>query len=242
MKLFKRRKNFETNSMDQGVKMVTVSSPVSPNAEQFNTIRTNIEFSGADKSYRSIMLTSSTMSEGKSTVAGNLAVSFARQGKRTVLVDADLRRPTINATFGIDNPIGITNLLTEKSININETVYETSIENLFVIPSGPTPPNPSELLGSRRMANLISSLEKQADMVIYDAPPVLSVTDSQILSTKVDGTIIVVRANKTEKEAVKEAVGLIKHVNGHILGTLLNDVSEDTNCYYGYYSKDKSKS
>lgn len=235
--MFKRKKALETNSMEQGVKLITVSSPVSTNAEQFNTIRTNIQFSSADKDYRSIMLTSSSASEGKSTVAGNLAVSFARQGKRTVLVDSDLRRPTVNATFSINNPKGITNFLTEKSVDINDIVYETSLKNLYVIPSGPTPPNPSELLGSKKMGNLISSLEKQVDIVIYDAPPVLSVTDAQILATKVDGTIIIVRANKTEKEAISNTVGLINHVGGNILGTILNDVEESSSGYYGYYGK-----
>lgn len=239
MKLFGHKKTLETDSMDKGVKLITVSSPVSTNTEQFNTIRTNIQFSGADKEYKSIMMTSSAASEGKSTISANLAVSFARQGKRTVLVDSDLRRPTINATFSITNPKGITNFLTEKDIGINDIVYETTLKNLFVIPSGPVPPNPSELLGSKRMETLIDTLKNQADMVIYDAPPVLSVTDSQILSTKVDGTIIVVRADKTEKDAVKNAVGLLNHVKCHILGTILNDVEDSSNGYYGYYGKSK---
>lgn len=227
--------------MGQGVKLITASSPASTNAEQFNTIRTNIQFSSADQEYRSIMLTSSTASEGKSTVAGNLAVSFARQGKRTVLVDSDLRRPTINATFNINNTKGITNFLTEKSVGLNDIIYETSLKNLYVIPSGPTPPNPSELLGSKKMGTLISSLEKQTDLVVYDAPPVLSVTDAQILSTKVDGTIIVVRANKTEKDAIGNTVRLINHVGGHILGTILNDVKKSSNGYYGYGYYGKSE-
>ena len=224
MTLFKRKRKLETDSMEKGVKLVTVSEPISTNAEQFNTIRTNIQFSGADKEYHSIMMTSSAASEGKSTVAGNLAIAFARQGKRTVLVDADLRRPTINATFSIERSNGISNFLTEQALSINDIIYETSAKNLFVIPSGPTPPNPSELLGSNRMASLMLTLEKQADMVIYDAPPLLSVTDAQILSTKVDGTVLVVRANKAEKEGVKNAVNLINHVNGHILGTIFKDV------------------
>lgn len=241
MKFFKKDKHLETSSMDQGVKMITVVEPSSVNTEQFNTIRTNIEFSNADKQLKSFVMTSATASEGKSTVAANLAVSFARQEKKVLLVDADLRRPTINATFKIANPVGLTNFLTEHSVSANDIFYKTSIDNLYVIPSGPIPPNPSELIGSKRMGNLIESLQEAFDIVIYDAPPILSVTDAQLLSTRVDGTILTVRQGKAEKEAVKQAVKLIKHVHGEIIGTIFNDIKGSEDSYYGYYGKQDKK-
>lgn len=235
MLFWNKKKHLETNSMDNGVNLITVSLPKSVNTEQFNTIRTNIEFSSIDKERKSLMFTSSMASEGKSTVAANTAVAFARQGKKVLLVDADLRRPTINATFSIQNPVGLTNFLTEKNLNINDAIYRTSIKNLYVMPSGPIPPNPSELIGSKKMSRVVEALDSAFDLVIYDAPPVLSVTDAQILSTKVDGTILVVRENKTEKFLVKQAVRLIQHVNGEILGVVLNDVRGEGSGYYGYY-------
>ena len=243
MGLFRKNKNQDANTMETGVKMITVTDPTSVDTEQFNTIRTNIKFSNVDKDYKTLMVTSSNISEGKSTVSANIATTFAKQGLHTLLVDSDFRRPTVNATFGIDNPQGLSNYLSERNFDINSIIYKTSVKNLYVMPSGPIPPNPSELIGSKRMAELIKNLSEQLDLVIFDAPPVLSVTDAQIVSTNVDGTILVVRANKTEKNAVKEAVRLIKQVGGHIIGTVLNDVEVKGSGYYGYYgySKDSKK-
>lgn len=239
MGLFRKNKNQDANTMETGVKMITVTDPTSVDTEQFNTIRTNIKFSNVDKDYKTLMVTSSNISEGKSTVSANIATTFAKQGLHTLLVDSDLRRPTVNATFGIDNPQGLSNYLSERNFDINSIIYKTSVKNLYVMPSGPIPPNPSELIGSKRMAELIKKLSEQLDLVIFDAPPVLSVTDAQIVSTNVDGTILVVRANKTEKAAVKEAVRLIKQVGGHIIGTILNDVEVKGSGYYGYYGYSK---
>ena len=236
MKFFNKKNSVDNTSMKKGVRLITVADPKSVNTEQFNTIRTNIEFSGVDKQYKSLMVTSSVMSEGKSTISANLAVAFAKQGKRVILVDSDLRRPTMNATFSISRPTGITNFLTDSNIKLSDIIYRTSVDNLCIIPSGPIPPNPSELIGSNKMTKLITTLSEKSDLVIYDAPPVLSVTDAQIISTKVDGTILVVKANSTEKSQVKMSVNLIDRVHGHIVGSILNDVMKSANGYYGYYA------
>lgn len=232
--LFNKKKELDTTSMEKGIYLVTVAKPKSVDTEQFNTIRTNITYSSADQKYKSIMITSSTASEGKSTISANIAASFAKQGMRVLLVDADLRRPTIQATFGIADTKGLTNFLTDRTFDINEVLYETTVDNLYVMPSGPVPPNPSELIGSKRMETLQKALEKNFDLVIYDAPPVLSVTDAQLIAARVDGTILVVRQNVANKNAVNDAVAALNHVSGKIIGTVLNDVKLETNGYYGY--------
>lgn len=234
MWLFKKKNKLEVNSIVNGVHLVTVSEPHSVNSEQFNTIRTNIQFSNIDSECKSIMFTSATASEGKSTIAANVAVSFAKQGKKVLLIDADLRRPTIETTFGMGTPKGISNFLTEKDLDLNSIIYETTVQNLSAVPSGPIPPNPSELMSSKRMERLIYQLYEKSDILIYDAPPVMSVTDSQILSALVDGTILVVKANSTEKNSVREALGLLNHVKANIIGSILNDVQKSNDGYYGY--------
>ena len=124
----------------------------------------------------------------------------------------------------------------------NAVIYKTTVDNLSVMPSGPVPPNPSELIGSRKMAGLIKVLEDNFDLVIYDAPPLLSVTDAQLIATRVDGTVLVVREGKTEKEALRQAVGLLNHVNAKIIGTIFNDVKGSSGSgYYGYYGKEDKK-
>ena len=182
--------------------------PKSIAAESYRTLRTNIQYSSFDKEYRTIMVTSSEPGEGKSTIAGNLAVSFAQDGKRVLLIDCDLRKPSLHKKFKISNLIGLSDVLIGKE-DLKTALHRYN-ENLVVLTSGKIPPNPSEMLSSKTMSMLLEELKGVFDCVILDTPPVQAVTDSQILSTKADGTILVIRAERTKRDSVKNALGLLK--------------------------------
>ncbi|MGG6433224.1 CpsD/CapB family tyrosine-protein kinase [Anoxybacillus sp. D401a] len=214
--------------------LITKTNPKSPISEQYRTIRTNILFSVVDRPLRSLMVTSSAPAEGKSTTVANLAVVFAQQGKKVLLVDADLRKPTVHYTFRKDNHVGVTNVLT-KQAPFQTAVKETDVDNLFVLTSGPIPPNPAELLGSSAMEELLAEAYKQFDLVLFDTPPVLAVTDAQILANQCDGTILVVHSGKTEIEAAQKAKELLINAKGKLLGVVLNQKKQKESSYYYYY-------
>ncbi|MGG5371366.1 CpsD/CapB family tyrosine-protein kinase [Enterococcus sp. AZ196] len=243
------------------VDLITAINPFSTAAEQYRKIRTNIEFSSADKKIKSLVVTSSGPSEGKTTTASNLAVVFANAGSRVVLVDADLRKPNIALSFKVPNVNGLSNYLTEGNsatgsflsepemenvfltqgnTQVGSRLIETNIENLYLMPSGPTPPNPSELLSSRRMQQLVDTLSESFDLVIFDMPPVVTVTDAQIMSSYVDGTILVVRERKTNKQAILEAKKLLDMVQAKIIGVVYNGKKQGEDSYY-YYGTEGSK-
>ena len=182
------------------------------------------------------MVTSAGPKEGKSTTAANLAIAMAQAGNSVVLIDADLRRPLIHSVFGMDKDKGLTNYLAG-SLQYDELVHETFIENLKIITSGVLPPNPSELLAIQKMKNLLKQLQEDYDIVIIDSPPVIAVTDASILSTIVDGTLLVVYAGQTEKDAIKRAIMMLSSVSARLLGTVLNgfDVQGIYGSYYYYY-------
>lgn len=209
--------------------------PKSIAAESYRTLRTNIQYSSFDKEYRVIVVTSSEPGEGKSTTAGNLALSIAQDNKKVILIDCDLRKPSIHKKFKISNLVGLSDVMVGKE-ELTKVVHRYN-KNLVVLTSGKIPPNPSEMLSSKTMSNLIESLKETFDYIILDTPPVQAVTDSQILSTKADGTILVVRADRTEKESVQNAVNLLKKVNANIIGTVLNGVDLNRNKYYYYYGE-----
>lgn len=205
-------------------------------SESYRTLRTNIQYSSFDKEYRVILVTSSEPGEGKSTTSGNLALSLAQGDKKVILVDCDLRKPSLHKNFKISNLYGLSDVLIGK-----ETLEDASGKkgNLTILTAGKIPPNPSEMLASNAMTNLIEDLKKDYDYIILDTPPVQAVTDSQILSTKADGTILVVRAEKTKKDSVQNSIGLLRKVNANIIGTVLNGVDNSRHKYYYYYGEKK---
>ncbi|MDW0116315.1 CpsD/CapB family tyrosine-protein kinase [Sporosarcina thermotolerans] len=219
--------------------LIAHNDPRSVNSEQFRTIRTGIDFSMPDKELETLLITSAAPSEGKSTVAANIAVVYAQNGKKVLLVDADLRKPTVHYTFSLVNNVGLTNLLA-KNTTLQVAVKKSEVEGLDILTCGSIPPNPAELLGSKSMDNVIEMLKEHYDLVIFDAPPLLSVTDGQILGQKCDGIILVVSAGSTEKENIvkaKEALALTKTT---ILGVVLNNFTlTKDHYYYNYYGAEE---
>ena len=237
MSIFHRRKNKATNdTLVNGAKLITVAHPKSPISEQFRTIRTNINFMAIDKPIKTLAMTSANVSEGKSTITDNIAAVWAQTGQRVLLIDADLRRPTLHATFNKRNQEGLTTILTSgtNSIDLRQIVQPSGIENLDILTSGPVPPNPAELLNSQRMKTLIESVKSVYDMVIVDVPPMLEVTDTQVLSHYLDAIVLVVQQGQTQKLAVKRAVELLNLAHANLLGYVMNDVNTDGDAGYGY--------
>ena len=221
---------------DNKRKIVAAYDPKSPVSEQYRTIRTNIQFSSVDREIRSILVTSSAPAEGKSTTAANLAVVFAQQNRKVLLVDGDLRKPTVHYTFNLTNTFGLTSVLT-RQIPLKEAVNGTSVPNLYVLTSGPIPPNPAELIGSHGMDQFLEDAMKVFDLVIFDTPPVLTVTDSQVLANKCDGTILVTYSGKTEVEHVLKAKESLLSAKGKLLGVILNGKKLQKSEQYYYYGK-----
>lgn len=216
-------------------KLVTYFEPKSPISEQFRTVRTNIQFSSVDEEIQTIMITSSGPSEGKSTTAANMAVVFAQQGKRTLFIDADLRKPSSHYTFSFTNNAGLTSVLTKQS-SLMEAVKIVEPLGLHVLTSGPIPPNPAELLSSRMMKELLDLAKMEYDVIIIDTPPVVAVTDAQIISNLCQGVVLVVSSGRTETDAAVKAKELLENTGTKILGVVLNNKEMKSNTYY-YYGK-----
>ncbi|HAQ1074450.1 TPA: CpsD/CapB family tyrosine-protein kinase [Enterococcus faecium] len=218
------------------VSLITLTNPSSPIAEQYRTIRTNIQFaSAAGQQIKTIVVTSSGPGEGKSTTAANIAVVFAKSGQRVLLVDADLRKPVVfYKTFQLNNASGLSTALSSSG-SVADVIQRTPVENLSILPSGPKPPNPSELLSSPRMDQILSEARQLFDVVIFDMPPVVAVTDAQIMSLKTDGTLLVVRENMSRKESLTKAKELLEMVQARVLGVVYNGAehSKDAGYYYG---------
>lgn len=224
----------KTKKIDNKRKLIAKLNPKSPISEQYKTIRTNIQFASADDELRSFMVTSASPGEGKSTTAANLAIVFAQQGKRVLLVDSDLRKPTMHYTFRVTNTVGLTNVLTRQA-SLVEAVQATDVEKLDLLSSGPIPPNPAELLSSRMMEQMLAEAYKQYDLVIFDSPPVLAVTDAQVLANQCQGTVLVVKSGVTELENALKAKELLQAAKAKLLGAVLNNKALKSSSYYYYY-------
>ena len=211
---------------------VMEKAPKSIDAEAYRSLRSNIEYSSFDDEYRVIVVTSSVAGEGKTTTSGNLAIALAQSGNSVLLVDCDMRKPSIHKKFKISNAAGTAELLLRKKLF--EEVANNYNENLTIITAGKIPPNPSEMLASRAMTAFIEEMKKEFKYIILDTPPLQAVTDAQVLSTKADGVLLVVKAGSTKKEMVLNSVDLIKKVQGKVIGTVLNGVENKKNNYYYY--------
>jgi len=205
--------------------LITHQSPFAPLAEAYRGIRTNIQFKSLDQPAKTLLITSSTPGEGKSITAANLAVTTSRAFLKTIIIDADLRRPTLHKIFDVPNKDGITDLIVSPELDLNDFLKETGAENLWILTCGPLPPNPAEMLGSQRMTDLLKRLGEMADVIIIDSPPVMPVADAAVLSRQVDGVIMVVQAKRTRREIARRAISRLEQVGANILGGILNQIS-----------------
>lgn len=229
--------------------IITRADPKSPVSEVFRTLRTNLQYMKKSNSCQTLVITSTVQGEGKSFVAANLAVTFAQASKKTLIIDADMRRPRQHSIFGVDMFPGLSNYLSGINLSrsrhetsIKECIYATKIDNLYMMPSGNIPPNPSELLQSRKLNALLDEIEPNFDVIIFDGAPCLLVTDSTIISRVVDATILVASQNKTKMDDLKEAKRRINHVGGHIAGVVLNRVKVSKAKYSEKYYYESNES
>jgi len=203
-------------------------------AEAYNVLRTNMQFSALNEPVQALLVSSANPAEGKTVTVANLAVAIAQTGQRVIAVDADLRRPALHRIFGLANEAGLTNALLSPEPALHGFLQPTRFANLRVMTSGPLPPNPSELLGSRRLDVVIDALRQQADVLIFDSPPALMVADASILAAKLDGTMLVVDAGRTRAQALRRAHEALGRSQTRVLGAILNKLSQRGHGYYYY--------
>lgn len=240
-KLFKNKHKQESDErITNGVRLITAYQPKHVVSEQLRTVRTNIEFAGAAlDELKVVMFTSPEMSDGKSTVAANVAMTWAQAGKKVLLVDADMRRPTVHLTFNSANTQGLSTILAGNK-QPDEVITDSFVDNLAVLTAGPVPPNPSELLGSKHMHQFVEWARANYDIVILDATPVLAVSDVQVSLPEVDGTVLVVRMEKTLRGNIQRTVEVLKMADAKILGVVERVKNGRGDKGYGYgYGSDK---
>ena len=228
----KGRRQDDTN---RKMELITLEDPRSAVSESYRGIRTRILFSTTESQPKSILVVSAMESEGKTISSANLAVIMARTGSRVLLLDCDMRKPRLNGIFGFEREKGVSNVLVG-DCSIADAVRKTDIENLYLMPCGQIPPNPSELLGSKAMREMLATLSQDYDRIVIDSPPVTAVTDAVVLSKVVDGVVIVLQANKTERVIVQRAIEQMKAVRAHLFGIILNKLDARMIKYYHLYS------
>ena len=218
-------------------RLITREDPRSPVSEAYRSLRTSMLFTSPDKKVKSILVSSAGPGEGKTTTVANLAITYANLGKKTLLVDTDLRRPVIHKVLDLKKEPGITDYLSGSVSDFSSIIQETEIENLCAVPSGIIPPNPSELLGSGKMVDLIKSLENEWDMILFDSPPLVAVTDATMVSKEIDRIIMVVKVGQTDKKAFDHTITSLRNVNAPLGGVILNAVTHKNSygSYYYYY-------
>ncbi|WP_214798832.1 CpsD/CapB family tyrosine-protein kinase [Exiguobacterium sp. s50] len=233
---FGKKKHKHIQYDKTGRELITLLKPKSPISEQYRTIRTNLEFTAVDDDLQTMVITSASSGEGKSTTSSNLAVVYAQQGKRVLLVDCDMRRPTAHFTFRLSNGIGLSTVLAKKT-TVEKATHSTQVENLDLIAAGPIPPNPSELLSSKMMDRVLEELKSNYDIIILDAPPMMQVADTRLLARKVDGVVLVVGCDKSDRQMVVKAKEQLTLAEAHILGVVLNKREpQGSDDYYYYYA------
>lgn len=227
-------RNGRRSGDETGDRLITHVDPRSPVTEAYRSMRTNLAFARAQQSPQAIVVASPGPADGKSTTAANLAITFAQQGQRTMLIDADLRRAVLDRLFHLERSPGLTEVIVGEAA-LDDAIHETEVPNLFLLASGRFPPNPAELLGSARMQEILRDAKARFDVVVLDSPPLLAVTDAAVLATMVDGVVLVVRTQRTKRDAVRRAIGHVRSVRGRLLGAVLNDVDMRSGAYYGSY-------
>ena len=222
-------------SFNPSINLITLTDPRSPVSEAYLTLCTNLTFASLDRPLRTLLITSAGAEEGKSTNVANLAVTLAEREIRTIVVDCDLRHPVQHQIFGLPNEQGLTSLFLDEKARANPPLQEMGVDNLWVLPSGPLPPIPSQLLGSRRLPEIIALLSEGADMVLFDAPPLMAVPDASMLASHVDGVLLVVSAGRTKREHLRRAQQRLARVQAHLVGAIMNNVPLDARLrrYYG---------
>jgi len=206
--------------------LITITDPRSPVAEAYRRLRTNLEFASLDSSLRTLLVTSAGPDEGKSTTLSNLAVSIAQAGRRVILVDGDLRHPCLHELFGLDNRQGLTTVVGQASGDI--PLQESGVNGLRVLAAGPLPDIPADLIASPAVETLIATLREQADIVLFDAPPVVTVTDAAVLASKVDGVLLVINAGRTRREYAQRAKALLAQVHARVVGAVLTNAPHES--------------